>query len=204
MKKLFNSALKEQLKKKVYGEITYLLGHKLYPTIHDDIDAVWVFSGPGTFFKQLDTGEPKWMAWMDRYRILYGIALVRKITAKRLSKKVAEVTVGDIGKHGPLFLYNGTPEENHSLRKALKSQYLSLPEEKVFITDQVIEEDGTKHPIRNTRDQIKSFPRKLLRPPGPIQKRLAIISHAAHIPRILRYLESLNPFLTQYVLRFFR
>ena len=38
---------------------------RTYPA---DIEAVLVFSGPGTYFDRLKPEEPEWMRWMDRDR----------------------------------------------------------------------------------------------------------------------------------------
>ena len=45
------------LKNEVRHEIEYLMQHNQHPPIHQDTDAVWVFSGPGTFLKALENGE---------------------------------------------------------------------------------------------------------------------------------------------------
>lgn len=178
------------LRDTIRREVAYLSHHASHPAIHTDIDAVWVFSGPGTFFIPLDPGEPKHFAWMDRYRILYGLAVVRKVAAKRLGKDFTAITSEDILKEGPILIYNGTPKENAALRKELAVIGKSMPPEKVIIIDEV--KNAKVKEIKNTLDQIKSFPKSMIG--NTIKHRVALISHAAHLSRILRYIEKYQIF----------
>jgi hypothetical protein len=191
---------KNELTRIVQHEVEYLVRHASHPPIHIDIDAVWVFSGPGTFFTPLDPGEPAHFAWMDRYRILYGLSIVRKITAKRLQKSFEAITRHDILEHGPLFIYNGNPEENAALRKAFSGAGHSMPQEKIIIVDNV-EKENISVPIQNTLDQVESFPTKLIG--REIRHRIAVVSHAAHLSRILRYLEEYQIFPDNIVVELF-
>lgn len=179
------------LKNEVRHEIEYLLHHNQHPPIHPDTDAVWVFSGPGTFYKPIEEHEQNFTRWMDRYRILYGLNIVKQVTAKKVNKKPEEVTKDDIAHYGPVFIYNGKPEENHDLRKALAHELSILPEEKVLIIDRV-KTEGNIQEIETTIDQVKSFPRELIG--KQITSRVAIVSHAPHITRILRYLDEIKLF----------
>jgi hypothetical protein len=179
------------LKNEVRHEIEYLMHHNQHPPIHKDTDIVWVFSGPGTFYKPLEDNEQDFTRWMDRYRIMYGLAIVKQVTAKKLQKTPDKVTKEDILNHGPLFFYNGTPEENKDLRIALEHKLSILPKEKVLIIDRVKHEGNIQH-IENTLDQILSFPKELIG--KQLQNRIAIVSHAPHIARILRYFEEYNLF----------
>lgn len=191
---------RKKLQDAIRNEVQYLVQHASHPPIHKDTDAVWVFSGPGTFFIPLDPGESKQFAWMDRYRILYGLALMRRITAKRLGKKFESVTGEDILHEGPLFIYNGTPKENRALKKELMVIEKSIPKEKVVIIDKI--HDGPKsRSIANTLDQIKSFPKRLIG--NTIKHRVAIVSHAAHLSRIMRYLEKYQIFPKNIVIELF-
>lgn len=155
------------------------------------IDAVLVFSGPGTIYEKLKPGQEEWMRWMDRDRIRAGRAIVTAVTAGRVAEQhkritnVEEVTVEDIRRSGPLFVYNGIPLENDMLRQALRTQTLRLPVEKVVIIEQVVEEDGTAHPIRHTADQVKSFYQAVASPQSPLYgvKNVALV---AHIPSFIR------------------
>lgn len=156
------------------------------------IEAVLVFSGPGTYYKRLKDSRPEqeWMRWMDRDRIKAGVGVVREVTAKRIRKegisiKGHYVTKEDIIEYGPLFVYNGIPEENDVLNKALNSELFKLPKEKVVIIDNVQEEDGTTHPIRHTADQVKSFYQELANPESPLYG-ISTVALVAHIPDFIR------------------
>src|ERR687885_399451 len=115
------------------------------------LEAVLVFSGPGTIYDKLKPGQEEWMRWMDRDRIRGGRAIVAQVTAARLSVSqgrridVQAVTREDVRTSGPLFVYNGIPVENKMLRQALQTGTLKLPKEKVVIIDEVIEEGGITH-----------------------------------------------------------
>jgi hypothetical protein len=170
------------------GEFRRLLSKGLPSNLPRCIDAVWVFSGPGTYDEPLSPGEKDYMCWMDRQRILSGITIVRRITAKRAKKKLNQIRREDVRRLGPLFIYNGTPEENNSLQNALKRPLFPLPAEKVVIVKS-IRKDKKGLPITNTLEQVESFPKELIGKGKPISHAIAIVSHAFHFPRILRYLE---------------
>jgi hypothetical protein len=155
------------------------------------IDAVLVFSGPGTIYHRLKTGQKAWMRWMDRDRIRAGRAIVAEVTAAKLAGRrgrqagADELTVDDIRTSGPLFVYNGIPIENDMLRQALQTQTCRLPLEKVVIIERVVEGDGSIHPIRHTADQVKSFYQNVANPQSPLYavKHVALV---AHIPSFIR------------------
>jgi hypothetical protein len=159
------------------------------------IDAVLVFSGPGTFYHKLKPGQEEWMRWMDRDRIRAGRAIVAEVTAARLAEccgrgtGVEELTLNDIRMAGPLFVYNGIPLENDILRQALRTQTLKLPVEKTVILEHVAEEDGTTHPIRHTADQLKSFYQTLANPQSQLYgiKNVALVAHIPNFVRIPFY-----------------
>jgi hypothetical protein len=161
---------------------------RMFPSF---LDAVLVFSGPGTIYHKLKPGQEEWMRWMDRDRIRAGRAIVADVTAACLSEShgrrvgVEEVTLDDIRMSGPLLVYNGIPVENDMLRQALQTQICRLPVEKVVIIDEVVEEDGTTHPIRHTADQVKSFYQTVANPQSPLYgvKNVALV---AHIPAFIR------------------
>lgn len=179
------------LKNEVRHEIEYLMRHNQHPPIHPDTDAVWVFSGPGTFLKALENGEQNYTRWMDRYRILYGLNILKEVTAKKLSNSPKEITKKDLEEFGPLFIYNGNKHENNDLRTALDHELNIIPKEKMIIIDRVESEDKIQS-IENTLDQIKSFPKDIIG--KQIKSRIAIVSHAPHIARILRYFQEFKLF----------
>ena len=182
---------KSALSQIIHNEITYLAKHDYHPKIHSDIDAVWIFSGPGTFYQPLDSGEPTFMAWEDRYRILYGISLARKVTAIRMGKNLQTISDIDMQSRGPIIIYNGIPSENADFRKAIYGKDHIYPSNKVRIVD-VVSNGDTVRTISNTLDQIKSFPKKEIG--RSIHRRVAVISHAAHLARIIRYFKQYKIF----------
>lgn len=157
-----------------------------------DIEAVLVFSGPGTYYDRLKQGQSDWERWLDRDRIRAGVAVVREITASRLSEErgqhISSATVKptDIVVSGPFFIYNGIPEENKVFRKALASDpaQRKIPLEKVLIIDEVY--DKGAHPICHTADQVKSFFQALRDQASPLHDvtRVALVAnmHDLRIP----------------------
>jgi hypothetical protein len=133
---------------------------RMFPSL---IDAVLVFSGPGTIYDKLKPGQAEWMRWMDRDRIRAGRAIVAEVTATRLAEhRRPKTSVEDV-----------------------RNQTLRLPVEKAVIIDQVVEEEGTIHPIRHTADQVKSFYQTVASPQSPLYgvKNVALV---AHIPSFIR------------------
>ncbi|OGD86526.1 hypothetical protein A2Z23_02930 [Candidatus Curtissbacteria bacterium RBG_16_39_7] len=161
-----------------------------YPPI---IEAVLVFSGPGTYYKRLKDSRPEegWMRFMDRDRIRAGVAVVRQVTAVTkalvtgIETRTNQIMKEDIEQYGPLFVYNGIPEENEIFRQALASPFCKLPKDKVVIIDEVAEVDGTTHSIRHTADQVRSFYQELENPQSPLH-RIVNVALVAHIPDFAR------------------
>lgn len=162
---------------------------RTYPS---NIQAVFVFSGPGTYYERLKPRQEEHWRWMDRDRIRAGVAVVREVTASRIRelgvdpyKKGHYTTHQEIHQHGPLFIYNGTLIENEVFRRTLESPFCKIPKEKVVVIDEVWEDDGATHPIRDTGDQVKSFYQQLLNPNSPLHsiERVALV---AHIPDFIR------------------
>lgn len=156
------------------------------------IDAVLVFSGPGTYYDRLKPDQEEWMRWMDRDRIRAGVAVVREVTASALSNgrymkrvRANQVTKQDIRDFGPLFVYNGTPLENEIFRRAAGSEFCKLPKENVVLIDEVREEDGTIHPMRHTADQVKSFYQQLANPESMLHGTINV-AIVAHVPDFIR------------------
>lgn len=156
------------------------------------IDAVFVFSGPGTYYDRLKPGQQEYVRWMDRDRIRAGVAVVKEVTAQRIAETEKTTIRGHhISKEailkygGPYFVYNGVPVENEILRRALKSPYCPLPTEKTLIIDEVYEGDHII-PIRHTGDQFKSFYQAITNPNCPLFgiKNVALV---AHIPDFIRH-----------------
>lgn len=162
------------------------------------IEAVFVFSGPGTYFQRLKPEDEEWMGWMDKDRIRLGVALVREVTAARMreagidpNKKGHFVSKEDIVRNGPGLIYNGTPEENSGFRKALSSQFAKIPEEKVDIFDTFVNYDGDSQNYRHTGDQVMGLYQHLVDPESRLYgvRNIALVSHLAHFMRIPFYIE---------------
>lgn len=167
-------------------------------TYPPDIEAVFVFSGPGTYFQRLKPEDEEWMGWMDKDRIRLGVALVREVTASRMreadlaqDKRGHFVSKEDIIKNGPVFIYNGTQDENRDFRKALSSQFAKIPKEKVDIIDTFVNSDGNPQPYRHTGDQVKGLYQHLVDPKSRLYgvRNIALVSHLAHFMRIPFYIE---------------
>lgn len=164
------------------------------------IEAVLVFSGPGTYYARLKPGQEERLRWMDRDRIRAGVAVVREVTTNVASGMLEidinsqQVQKEDILPYGPYFVYNGIPVENRVFRKALESEFCKLPKEKVVIIDEVNEENSLPHPIRHTADQIKSFYQEIQNPESPLHgiHNVALVSHIPHFARIVFYTQKYN------------
>lgn len=117
-------------------------------TFSSSMQAVLVFSGPGTYYDRLKPNQDEWKRWMDRDRIRAGVAIVRDITAQVKSEvlrrrvPVTELTKEDVLNFGPFLVYNGIPIENEVFSRALKSPLCKMPLKKVVVIDQVKEENG--------------------------------------------------------------
>lgn len=155
------------------------------------IQAVVVFSGPGTYYDRLKPGQQEWQRWMDRDRIRAGVAVVREITARVKSRETGrgvfanDIQKEDIAKHGPFFVYNGIPLENEVFRQALKFQWCKLPREKVLIIDEVREPKAVRD-IGHTGDQYESFFQELRNPTSPLFG-IRDVALVAHIPDFIRH-----------------
>ena len=167
-------------------------------TYSPNIDAVFVFSGPGTYYDRLKPQQPDWMRLMDRDRIRAGVAIVREITAAEIDKhvlvqhvKANTISNDDVRALGPFFVYAGIPVENEVFRKALDSPFSKLPKEKVVIIEKVAEDNGEEHPIRHTGDQVRALYQEISDPNSPIYriKNIALVSSPAHFMRIPFYVE---------------
>lgn len=169
-------------------------------TFPSSIQAVLVFSGPGTYYDRLKPNQEEWKRWMDRDRIRAGVAIIRDITAQAKSEvlgrrvQVRELTKEDILNFGPTLVYNGTPLENNVFRRALDSRFCKLPKEKVIVIDTVQEEDGGIHQICHTGDQVKSFYQHIKNPQSKLYniRNLALVAHSPDYIRIPFYTKKYN------------
>lgn len=181
---------------------------RTYPA---NLDAVLVFSGPGTYYDNLKIDQDEWMRWMDRDRIRAGVAVVREATATTIRDftgkdvSVGSISKDNISKKGPFLVYNGIPQENEVFRRAIDSQYSKIPKDKVLIIDEVRESDKVV-PIAHTAHQVKSFYQELVNPESPLYyaRSVAFVSHIPDFVRIPFYLEKYdNEYLTHNELKFY-
>jgi len=158
------------------------------PTISPDIDAVFVFSGPGTVCEPLSEGDQDWMEYCDLTRVIRGISIVLKVTAMKLSIPYGGVTADEVGKAGPYLIYNGVRSkfENQDLVDYLSLPRSRIPANRLVLIDE-INENGSVREIKHTGDQVKTFPSHMLG--NEIKGAIALVSNAPHFPRILRYME---------------
>lgn len=189
------------LEARAYGIINHLkvvaAEHKR--TFSPTLQAVLVFSGPGTYYQPLKPEQEVWERWMDRDRIRAGVAVVREVTAARISElssktvKGAYVSKEDILNSGPFFVYNGTPEENEVFRRASNSKFCKLPLEKVLVIDEVRRKNAVQT-IAHTAHQVESFYQELANPHSPLHgiENVALIAHIPDFIRIPFYTKKYN------------
>lgn len=164
------------------------------PKVSRDIDIVWVISGHDAFDGSVATSTYSSEYLGDTYqgedkrRILKGVELVLQITAVRLEKNVSEITQEDIRNNGPLFFYNGVFKQNEILRNAAIEDF-PLPKDKVLIEEITEERDPTPKQA-NTKTQFEAFPKDLLAELVATGKKMAIVTHRYHMPRVRRQVEA--------------
>jgi RimJ/RimL family protein N-acetyltransferase len=135
-----------------------------------DVGALWVISGAGSYFKKLTSSSSDkiykkhpWYPGQDRDRLEY---------AKKWLDAYRKVYPG----LNPALIYNGTKEQNTDLAEAISSGKFRL-KGPLFISP---------GKIVRTLDQIKQFS---FNPEFKKGQKLAVLSHSAHIPRILRFMD---------------
>lgn len=188
----------------VFEEATY----KRHPTVYTDTDVVYIHSGPGPYsYSMLEPGKTDlddisyhkypWSRKMDRARIRAAYALVSMITARRIEDQTGvkrspqDLTTQDYEDFGPYLMYTSTTWQNAHIRHVLKLQKASgrfkIPDNKLLMYNEFINRQGERKLIVHTEDQIEGlqFP---LRPDGNPPRRVAIVSHPAHLMRIMHIL----------------
>ncbi len=165
------------------------------PDVARSVGAIWTFAGPGTYDEPVKEDRYKHLPWarnMDRNRLNYTARLARHITEAALNvslkgplgavEKIKERTKNAMREAGPAIIYNGAPIENKTVRDVLAREGTVVPAERVFVLG-----EG----INNTVDQIKDF----VLPDGVLAggKKLALVSHAPHLARIVRMLNRYRP-----------
>ena len=151
------------------------------------IEAVMVFSGPGTWFEPAIANDPDWGRWMDRDRIRLGRSLAYEVAAVRKSRADGkQVTSGQLQKedfqeHAPLFFYNGVPDENAAFREAMRHDLLKIPAGKIVIADEFIDpQTGGSTEIVHTGHQVRSLFQEIENPESPLHgiRNVALVASA--------------------------
>ncbi len=182
--------------------------HQKHPEIHSDTDVIYIDSGPGPYsFNMLEPGKTdlddvnyhkwKWSRKMDRARIRTAYTLASMVTAKRIeeqtgaSKKATELTAEDFEKYGPYLMYTSVDWQashiKHALEIARKAGYFKIPDSRLVMYENFTSRDKEVKPIIHTQDQIEGlrFPNN---PDGSSPRRVLIVSHSAHLMRIMHIL----------------
>lgn len=187
-----------------FEEATY----KRQPTVYTDTDVVYIDSGPGPYsYDMLELGKTDlddvpyhkipWSRHMDRARTRKAYALVGMITARRIDEQTGvkrsprSLTTQDYEDYSPFLMYTSTTWQNahiqhvHELLK--KAGLFKIPDNKLLMYAEFINRQGERKPITHTEDQIEG----LQFPPGPNgnpPRRVAMVSHPAHLMRIMHIL----------------
>ena len=138
---------------------------------YKDIGALWVVSGGGTYLSALvdspsdrSYGKYPWYIGQDKVRLDYA---KRWLDAYSLQPPFAKATL----------IYNGTKEQNRDLLRAISDGKFDFARSSVYIS---------QANITRTIEQIKNFS---LPDSFDIKgEKLAVLSHSAHLPRILRFM----------------
>ena len=98
-------------------------------TLDPKIEAVLILSGPGLFLdekKPADQYGDATYRWLNRDRILAGLAYARRIAAIKKNTEQGgdpvqahDLTDEDLEKYAPVIFYNGSAEENRELEQVL-------------------------------------------------------------------------------------
>lgn len=180
-----------------------------HPEIHTDTDVIYIDSGPGPYsYNMLEAGKTDlddlsyhqftWSRKMDRARIRAAYTLAGMITAKRIKedtgliKPTKDLTSEDFEKYGPSLMYTSVDWQNshvkHALAIAREAGTFKIPDSKLVIYEEFTNRQGETKPITHTEDQIEGliFPN---RPDGAPPRRIAVVSHPAHLMRIMHILK---------------
>lgn len=173
-----------------------------HPQVHADTDVIYIDSGPGPYsYNMLEPGKTdlddvnyhkwNWSRKMDRARIRTAYTLASMITAQRTGKKTTDLTSEDFEEFGPFLMYASVDWQashiKHALSLARKKNTFKIPDSKLVMYEEYISRDGITKPIVHTQDQIEGlkFPNN---PDGNPPRRVVIVSHPAHLMRIMHIL----------------
>lgn len=152
------------------------------PEPQADWGLIWVLSGP----KARSTTENDTQSWYGEHqetgqRFSTGVDLARKVTARRLNKDVAEITLDDIKNHGPKIYFNGLETENEQLKLFVDSPeqfeaMYNFPVSNITITESAA--------IKHTGHQFDDFSQDV-----PDNNKVVVVTDLYHLPRIERYIK---------------
>lgn len=182
--------------------------HQKSPEIHTDTDVIYIDSGPGPYsYNMLEPGKTDlddvnyhkfpWSRKMDRARLKAAYVLAGMITAKRIEeqtgsvKSLKDLTADDFEQYGPYFMYTSTNWQNSHIRHVhslLKDAGLfKIPDSKIVMYEEFTTGTGERKKITHTEDQIEGF-QFPANSDGSPPRRVAIVSHPAHLMRIAHIL----------------
>jgi len=178
--------------------------YQKHPEVHSDTDVIYVDSGPGPYsYKMLEPGKTdlddknyhkwQWSRKMDRARIRTAYALAAMITSQRTGKQTHDLTAEDFEKFGPFIMYTSVDWQASHIRHALglarkrEKEAFKIPDSKLVMYENFTSKGGEIKPIIHTQDQMEGlqFPNN---PDGSKPRRVAIVSHPAHLMRVMHIL----------------
>ena len=123
-------------------------------------------------------------------RLTTAIRVAKEVTAKRLGKKIEELTMEDVQNFGPDIYWNATDESNDNFRQRIDEGWIEqrydFPREKIVVSANL----GILH----TGHQFEKFPEEFT---GKYRKTV-VITDIYHLPRTKRYFnEKSNKTLAQ-------
>ena len=187
-----------ELKDKILDEMRESHNIEL-PEAQEDWDLIWPLSGPPidiaeefnesqekeTGHALLISGDKIAQKDIERkrnesnIRLTKGINIAKEVTAKRLGKKIEELTIEDIQNFGPDIYWNATDESNDNLRQRINEgwveQRYDFPREKIVVSPNL----GILH----TGHQFEKFPEKF----ASKYKKTVVVTDIYHMPRTKRY-----------------
>lgn len=169
-----------ELESTIRDEFARLTPESFQPT--EDINLVWVVSGPGTLYENVTEGIYKDRS-PDRERVFAGVDLVHEITALRLGKQPNEVTIADIEAHGPLLFYAGPAGENNSqyeaMMRAIREQVYEMSSSKTVVKK--IDKDDLPSKVDALAKYLQTH---------PYIKKVAVVTHQPNNVTVAHCLET--------------
>lgn len=157
----------------------------------EKMEAIWCLAAPGTFYQaQKDDRyrEVPYAKWWDRQQIISAVGIAgiigRLRAGFRAVEKLDQKELPQAYYNSPIIIYNGRPDENASLRKAVEKGKLPqrFPGSKVQIIDT---DQGDRF---NLLGQVRNFKMSDDNPP----ERLGIVIRPAQALRLLLFMNNPN------------